>query len=128
MKKKLHKSAFWYLNVTRGRDKYTLPKGTGGSGEALTETNRNQVAQKLEESGMKVISHVASPICLYLVVQKWSFLWRIHFLLPIGMVVAVLAVGMVLTVTVEDRKKARIDRVFGEKCDQYDREQRLKGD
>lgn len=77
---------------------------------------------------MKVISHVASLICLYLVVQKWSFLWRIHFLLPIGMVVAVLAVGMVLIVTVEDRKKARIDRVFGETCDQYDREQRLKGD
>ena len=77
---------------------------------------------------MKVISYIASLFCLYLLVQGWSFLWGIHFLLPIGIVVTMLAIGMVFLVTAEDRKKARTDRIFEEMCDEYDREQRLKGD
>ena len=71
---------------------------------------------------MKVLSYMVSLCCLYLMAQAWGFLWDIHFLLPIGSVVAALAVGMVLIVTAEARKKARIDRVFEETCDQYDRE------
>ena len=77
---------------------------------------------------MKVLSYVASLLCLYLVVQAWGFLWDIHFLLPIGFVIAVLTIGMVFLVTAEDRKRARSDRIFEEMCDQYDREHRLRGD
>ena len=77
---------------------------------------------------MKMLSYVASLLCLYLTVQAWVFLWNIHFLLPIGILVAVLALVMVILVTAEDRKKARIDRIFEEMCDEYDREQSLKGD
>ena len=77
---------------------------------------------------MKVISYVASLLCLYLVFQGWSFLWGIHFLVPIGIFLAVLAICMVFIVTAEDRKKARSDRIFEETCDEYDREQRLRGD
>ena len=51
-----------------------------------------------------------------------------HFLLPIGIVLAMVVIGMVFIVTAEDRKKGRTDRVFEEMCDQYDREQRLRGD
>ena len=76
---------------------------------------------------MKVISYMASLLCIYLVVQTWGFLWDIHFLLPIGFVIAVLTIGMVFLVTAEDRKKARTDRIFDEMCDQYDREQRRRG-
>ena len=76
---------------------------------------------------MKVLSYIASLLCLYLVVQAWGFLWDIHFLLPIGFVIAVLTIGMVFLVTAEDRKRARSDRIFEEMCDQYDREQRLRG-
>ena len=57
------------------------------------------MAQKLEESGMRVISYVASLFCLYLVVWGWSFLWGIHFLL---------ATGIVLIVTAADRNKVQI--------------------
>lgn len=77
---------------------------------------------------MKVISYIASLICLYLLVQGWSFLWNVHFLLPIGVVLAMVVIGMVFIVTAEDRKKARTDRIFEEMCDEYDREQRLRGD
>ena len=77
---------------------------------------------------MKVISYIASLICLYLLVQGWSFLWNVHFLLPIGVVLAMVVIGMVFIVTAEDRKKARADRIFEEMCDEYDREQRLRGD
>ena len=77
---------------------------------------------------MKVISYIASLFCLYLLVQGWSFLWGIHFLLPIGIVVVALGIVMVLLVTAEDRKRARSDRIFEEMCDEYDREQRLRGD
>ena len=76
---------------------------------------------------MKVLSYVASLLCLYLVVQAWGFLWDIHFLLPIGFVIAVLTIGMVFLVTAEDRKRARSHRVFEEMCDQYDRKQRRRG-
>ena len=77
---------------------------------------------------MKMLSYVASLLCLYVTVQTWSYLWNVHFLLPIGILVAVLTLVMVILVTAEDRKKARIDRIFEEMCDEYGREQRLKGD
>ena len=77
---------------------------------------------------MKVISYIASLFCLYLLMQGWSFLWNVHFLLPIGIVLAMVLIGMVFIVTAEDRKKARTDRIFEEMCDEYDREQRLRGD
>ena len=76
---------------------------------------------------MKTLSYVASLLCLYLMVQAWVFLWNIHFLLPIGILMAVLAIVVVILVTAEDRKKARIDRIFEEMCDQYEREQRRRG-
>jgi len=76
---------------------------------------------------MKVFNYLISLFCLYLVAQAWGFLWDIHFLLPIGIVVTMLAIGMVFLVTAEDRKKARTDRIFEEMCDEYDREQSLKG-
>lgn len=71
---------------------------------------------------MKIISYVASLLLLYLVFQGWSFLWGIHFLLPIGILVTMLATGMVFIVTAEDRKKARSHRIFEEMCDRYDEE------
>ena len=71
---------------------------------------------------MKTLSYVASLLCLYLMVQAWAFLWNIHFLLPIGILMAVLALVMVILVTAEDRKKARTDRIFEEMCDRYDEE------
>lgn len=77
---------------------------------------------------MKMLSYVAYLLCLYLPVQTWGYLWNVHFLLLIGILMAVLALVMVILVTAEDRKKARIDRVFEEMCDEYDCEQRLKGD
>ena len=76
---------------------------------------------------MKVISYVASLLCLYLMAQGWSFVWNVHFLLPMGIVLTMVVIGMVFIVTAEDRKKARADRIFEEMCDEYDREQRLKG-
>ena len=77
---------------------------------------------------MKVISYIASLVCLYLLVQGWSFLWNVHSLLPIGIVLAIVVIGMVFIVTAEDRKKARADRIFEEMCDEYDRQKRLKGE
>ena len=77
---------------------------------------------------MKAISYVASLLCLYLMAQGWSFLWNVHFLLPIGIVLTMVAIGMVFIVTAEDRKKARTDRIFEKMCDLYDLEQRLRGD
>ena len=77
---------------------------------------------------MKVLRYMASLLCLYLVVQAWGVLWNIHLLLPLGILVAVLAIVMVILVTAEERKQARIDRVFEETCDQFERQQRLKGD
>jgi len=71
---------------------------------------------------MKVLSYMISLLCLYLVVLGWSFLWDIHFLLPIGFVISVLVIGMVFIVTAEDRKKARSDRIFEEMCDSSDTE------
>lgn len=73
---------------------------------------------------MKVIRYIGSILCLYLVFQGWSFLWDIHFLLPIGIILSMLAIGMVFIVTAEDRKKARSDRIFEEMCDQFDKEER----
>ena len=77
---------------------------------------------------MKVISYIAYLFCLYLLVQGWSFLWGIHFLLPIGIVLALLAIGMLFIGTAESRKKVRSDRIFEEMCDEYDREHRVRGD
>lgn len=77
---------------------------------------------------MKVLSYVTSLLCLYLLAQAWRFLWDIHPLLPIGLVIAVLAMGMAFLVTAEDRKKARSERIFEEMCDEYDRQERLRGD
>jgi ABC-type sulfate transport system permease component len=79
---------------------------------------------------MRVISYVFSLLCLYLVFKGWSFLWNVHFLLPIGIVLAMVVIGMAFIVTAEDRKKARIDRMFEEMCDRYDEEkcQRRKYD
>ena len=71
---------------------------------------------------MKVISYVVSLFCFYLVVQGWSFLWHVHFLLPIGIVLAMVVIGMVFVVTAEDRKRARTDRIFEEMCDRLERE------
>ena len=73
---------------------------------------------------MKVFSYLISLFCLYFVVQTWGFLWDIHFLLPIGIVVTMLAIGMAFLVTAEDRKKTRSDRIFEEMCDRYDEEKR----
>ena len=75
---------------------------------------------------MKVLSYIASLLCLHLMVQAWGFLWDIHFLLPIGIIVTMLAIGMVMLVTAEDRKKARSDRIFEEMSDQYERQERNK--
>ena len=58
-----------------------------------------------------------SLLSLYLVVEGWSFLWDIHLLLPIGILVAMMAIGMVFLVTSEDRKKVRSDRIFEEMRD-----------
>ena len=77
---------------------------------------------------MKVLGYLFSLLCFYLVVQGWRFLWNVHFLLPIGLVIAVLLIVMVILVTAEDRKKARTDRIFEEMCDGYDRQERLRGD
>ena len=77
---------------------------------------------------MKVLTYLASLLCLYLMVQAWVFLWNIHFLLPIGILMAVLAIVMVILVTAEDRKKARSDRTFEAMCDQYDRQERSQGE
>lgn len=77
---------------------------------------------------MKVLNYLASLLCLYLIVQAWVFLWNIHFLLPIGILMAVLAIVMVILATAEDRKKARSDRIFEAMCDQYDRQERSKGE
>ena len=71
---------------------------------------------------MKVFNYLISLFCLYLLVQGWSFLWNVHLLLPIGIVLAMVVIGMVLIVTAEDRKKARTDRIFEEMCDRYDEE------
>ena len=73
---------------------------------------------------MKVISYVVSLFCFYLVIQGWNFLWHVHFLLPIGIVLAMVVIGMVFIVTAEDRKRARTDRIFEEMCDRYDEEKR----
>ena len=76
---------------------------------------------------MKVLSYLASLLFLYLMVQVWSSLWDICFLLPVGIVVTVLTIVMVILVTAEDRKKARSDRIFEEMSDHYEREQRRRG-
>ena len=77
---------------------------------------------------MKVLSYVTSLLCLYLLAQAWRFLWNIHSLLPMGLVIAVLSIVMVILVTAEDRKKARSERIFEEMCDEYDRQERLRGE
>ena len=69
---------------------------------------------------MKVISDIASILCLYLVFQGWDLLWDIHFLLPLGLLVTMLAAVMVFIVTAEDRKKTRSDRIFEACCDQWE--------
>ena len=48
---------------------------------------------------MKVLGYIASLLFLYLMAQAWGFLWDIHFLLPIGIIVTMLAIGMALLVT-----------------------------
>ena len=75
---------------------------------------------------MKVFSYVVSLLCLYLMVQAWSFLWVIHFLLPMSIVVAALSIVLMLLVTAEDRKKARSDRIFEEMSDRFESEQEQK--
>ena len=72
---------------------------------------------------MKVLSYMVSLFCLYLVVQGWSVLWNIHFMLPIAIIATMLFLTMLWIVTAEDRKKARADRVFEEMCDQYEEEE-----
>lgn len=69
---------------------------------------------------MKILSYGVSLFYLFLIVQAWRFLWDIYFLLPIGILVAMLAIFMVVLVTAEDRKKARSDRIFNKMCDHYD--------
>ena len=71
---------------------------------------------------MKIFSYGVSLFYLFLIVQAWRFLWDIYFLLPIGILVAMLAIFMVVLVTAEDRKRARSDRIFEEMCDRYDEE------
>ena len=61
---------------------------------------------------MKAISYVASLLFLYLVFQGWRFLWDIHFLLPLGILVTMLTAGVVFILNAEDRKKTRSDRIF----------------
>ena len=75
---------------------------------------------------MKVFSYVVSLLCLYLMVQAWSFLWVIHLLLPMSIVVAALSIVLMLLVTAEDRKKARSDRIFEEMSDRFESEQEQK--
>ena len=75
---------------------------------------------------MKVLSYMVSLFCLYLVVQGWSVLWSIHFMLPIAIIATMLFLTMLWIVTAEDRKKARADRIFEEMCDQYEKEERDK--
>jgi hypothetical protein len=72
---------------------------------------------------MKVLSYMVSLFCLYLVVQGWSVLWSIHFMLPIAIIATMLFLAMLRIVTAEDRKKARADRIFEEMCDQYEEEE-----
>jgi hypothetical protein len=48
-----------------------------------------------------------------------EFFWGIHFLVPIGIVLAMLAIGMVFIVTAEDRKKARSDKIFKQSKKEY---------
>jgi hypothetical protein len=74
---------------------------------------------------MSVLSYMVSLFCLYLVVQGWSVLWSIHFMLPIAIIVTMLFLTMLWIVTAEVRKKARSDRIFEGMCDKHDREQRL---
>ena len=69
---------------------------------------------------MKILSYGVSLFYLFLIVQAWRFLWDIYFLLPIGILVAMLATFMVVLVTAEDRKRARSDRIFNKMCDHYD--------
>ena len=75
---------------------------------------------------MKVLSYMFSLFCLYLVVQGWSVLWSIHFMLPIAIIATMLFLTMLWIVTAEDRKKARADRIFEEMCDQYEKQERDK--
>ena len=75
---------------------------------------------------MSVLSYMVSLFCLYLVVQGWSVLWSIHFMLPIAIIATMLFLTMLWIVTAEDRKKARADRIFEEMCDQYEKEERDK--
>ena len=72
---------------------------------------------------MREVSYAVSLLCLYVVVHGWSFLRGVHFLFPIGIVVALLAIGVMFIVTAEDRKKARSDRIFEEMCDQFEKEE-----
>ena len=74
------------------------------------------------------MSYVVSLICLYLIAQTWSFLWDLHFLLPIGIIVVMLPTGIVFLLTAEDRKKARSDRIFEEMCDRNDEANRVPQD
>ena len=69
---------------------------------------------------MKAISYVASLLCLYLMAQGWSFLWDIHFMLPVGILVAMLFLGMLWIMTAENRRKARSDRIFEKMCNELD--------
>ena len=69
---------------------------------------------------MKILSYGVSLFYLFLIVQAWRFLWDIYFLLPIGILLAMLAIFMMVLVTAEDRKRARLDRIFNKMCDHYD--------
>ena len=75
---------------------------------------------------MKVLSYMVSLFCFYLVVQGWSVLWSLHFMLPVAIIATMLFLTMLWIVAAEDRKKARADRIFEEMCDLYEKEDRDK--
>ena len=71
---------------------------------------------------MRVVSYAVSLLCLYVVVHGWSFLRGVHFLFPIGIVVALLAIGVMFIVSAEDRKIGRSDSIFEDMCYQFEKE------
>ena len=72
---------------------------------------------------MSTLSYAVSLLYLY-PLQAWSMLWEVHFLLPIGIVISVLAIGTAFILTAEDRKDATADRTFEKMCNQFDKEER----
>ena len=72
---------------------------------------------------MSTLSYAVSLLYLY-PLQAWSMLWEVHFLLPIGIVIAVLAIGTAFILTAEDSKATRADRNCEKVGDQLEKEER----